>query len=200
MKKLSFLTGFVAAILIFALAIPVLAATGLTITVNTDMKIMVDNKVFKPKNAGGEDVMTFEYDGTTYVPLRALAEAYGLEVGYNQEQRMATVNKPGAPAFMSWTAEELEDYERFMALWSTKVAGESITLTCSNETSMLNYVAMFAEMGDGLLYNYAQKIIYDSVPNYKNTPVWGVSFLHPELVAGGKATELWASFINSDNM
>lgn len=35
--------------------------------------------------------MTFTYNGTTYAPLRALAEAYGLEVGYDAEKKMATV-------------------------------------------------------------------------------------------------------------
>ena len=34
----------------------------------------------------------FTYDGTTYAPLRALAEAYGLEVGYDAANRIATVN------------------------------------------------------------------------------------------------------------
>ena len=36
----------------------------------------------------------FTYNGTTYAPLRALAEAYGLEVGYDSQQNIATVNRP----------------------------------------------------------------------------------------------------------
>ncbi len=95
MKKLSyFLSGVLATVLVFALMLPALAASGLTITVNTDMQIKVNGEVFKPKDAAGKDALVFEYNGTTYAPLRALAEAYGLEVGYDQDSRMATVGEP----------------------------------------------------------------------------------------------------------
>lgn len=63
------------------------------ITVNTDMSILVEHEVFKPSNTLGEQVMVAEYDGTTYAPLRALAEAYGLTVGYDAERRIATVDR-----------------------------------------------------------------------------------------------------------
>ncbi len=89
----SFLMGIIATVLVFSLSIPVLAAAGLTITVNTDMKVQVNNQVFQPKDVNGNDVMVFEYQGTTYAPLRAIAEAYGLKVGYDPEKRMATVGE-----------------------------------------------------------------------------------------------------------
>ena len=52
----------------------------------------MNGEEFRPKDANGNDVMTFTYNGTTYAPLRALAEAYGLEVGYDSERKMATVD------------------------------------------------------------------------------------------------------------
>lgn len=42
----------------------------------------------------GNDVMVFTYKDTTYAPLRALAEAYGLEVGYDSSRNLAAVNSP----------------------------------------------------------------------------------------------------------
>lgn len=79
-----------------ALALHVMATSGvIQITVDPSIKILVNGEEFKPKDVTGKSVMTFVYDGTTYAPLRALAEAYGLEVGYNAELKMATVNKPG---------------------------------------------------------------------------------------------------------
>ena len=65
------------------------------ITVDPTVKIKVNGSEFKPKDANGNDVMTFIYNGTTYAPLRALAEAYGLEVGYDAAANMATVDEPG---------------------------------------------------------------------------------------------------------
>lgn len=70
------------------------SAKCMDIAVNTDMQILVDGNIFTPKNANGECVLVFEFEGTTYAPLRALAEAYGLEVSYNHEQRVVCVNSP----------------------------------------------------------------------------------------------------------
>lgn len=67
------------------------AGTLISINVDPSIKILVNGEEFRPKDANGNDVMTFTYNGTTYAPLRALAEAYGLEVGYDAERRMATV-------------------------------------------------------------------------------------------------------------
>ena len=40
-------------------------------------------EVLQPTDASGNPMEVFTYNGTTYAPLRALAEAYGLEVGYD---------------------------------------------------------------------------------------------------------------------
>lgn len=71
------------------------AGSLIDITVDPTVKIKVNGEEFRPKDANGKDVMTFIYNGTTYAPLRALAEAYGLEVGYDAAANMATVDEPG---------------------------------------------------------------------------------------------------------
>lgn len=79
-----------------ALAVTSFAAGNMiSISVDPSVKILVNGAEFKPKDANGNDVMTFIYNGTTYAPLRALAEAYGLEVGYDASRNMATVSEPG---------------------------------------------------------------------------------------------------------
>lgn len=79
-----------------ALAVTSFAAGNLiSISVDPSVKILVNGAEFKPTDANGNDVMTFIYNGTTYAPLRALAEAYGLEVGYDAARNMATVSEPG---------------------------------------------------------------------------------------------------------
>lgn len=92
-----FLKTALAAVLIAILAVSSFAAGQLvSISVDPSIKILVNGKVFQPKDANGNDVMTFTYNGTTYAPLRALAEAFGLEVGYDAAQRMATVGEYAA--------------------------------------------------------------------------------------------------------
>ena len=92
-----FFTGFIVAALLFSLIITASAAiTGMTTIEVGPIKILVDGKEFKPTDVNGNPVDVFVYNGTTYAPLRALAESYGLTVGYDAEKHMATVDlKPG---------------------------------------------------------------------------------------------------------
>ena len=53
---------------------------------------MVNGEVFQPKDAQGRNALVFTYNSTTYAPVRALAEAYGLTVGYDSAKNMATVD------------------------------------------------------------------------------------------------------------
>ena len=92
-KKLSsFLLGLV---ILLTLTVSASAVQNQTITVDP-INVMVGGKVFLPTDVVGKNVPVFVYNGTTYAPLRALAEAYGLTVGYNAEKRLATVN--GTPS------------------------------------------------------------------------------------------------------
>ena len=77
--------------LMLGMSIPVCAAAEQTVTVDP-INIMVGGKTFLPTDANGDNVPVFAYNGTTYAPLRALAEAYGLSVGYNAEKNLATVD------------------------------------------------------------------------------------------------------------
>lgn len=84
--------------LLAGLGMPVSAASDWTITVDP-INIMVGGQVFLPTDANGDDVPVFVYNGTTYAPLRALAEAYGLTVDYNHEKRLASVIGTPSGAF-----------------------------------------------------------------------------------------------------
>ncbi len=75
----SFAVGALAALLISSTTITALAASGAIRIEVSPISVLVDGEVFQPKDARGNDVMVFTYNGTTYAPLRALAEAYGLE-------------------------------------------------------------------------------------------------------------------------
>lgn len=127
----TFLAGMLTAALIGTLSIGALAATGqLTITVDP-INIQVNGQTFAPKDANGNSVPVFAYNGTTYAPLRALAEAYGLEVGYDAGKNMATVGAKAAdpattPApdtalsdnYSTWSAAEEKAYQEFKGMWT----------------------------------------------------------------------------------
>jgi hypothetical protein len=59
-----------------------------TISVTVDSyKITLDGRELPLKNANGEPVSLFNYQGTIYAPLRALSEAYGFNVDWRGETR-----------------------------------------------------------------------------------------------------------------
>ncbi|MBR1496591.1 MAG: serine hydrolase [Oscillospiraceae bacterium] len=61
------------------------------IEVAGDVHLVLDGEAFVPKNANGEAVDVFISDGTTYLPLRALAEALGFSVEWDDESRTVYV-------------------------------------------------------------------------------------------------------------
>ncbi len=126
-----FLSGFLFAALVFTLALSALAITG-RMTIDVDpINIQVNGETFVPKDVNGKEVPVFAYEGTTYAPLRALAEAYGLEVGYDADANMATVNDPeakpeqpvtpdttaNATDYSDWSAEDEAAYQEFKGMW-----------------------------------------------------------------------------------
>lgn len=77
----SFLSGVIVTFLWVALPVTALAFSGVIKIEISPIQVLVDGEVFQPEDGNGNDVMVFTYNGTTYAPLRALAEAYGLGVG-----------------------------------------------------------------------------------------------------------------------
>lgn len=152
-----FAAGMLTAALIGGLGLSALAASGqMTITVDP-INIQVNGQTFQPKDAQGADVPVFAYNGTTYAPLRALAEAYGLEVGYDAQNNMATVGaKAGndvqptttpapdttasAADYSDWTAEEEAAYQEFKGMWEITLFGGGVNKSGeSGETYSAKY-------------------------------------------------------------
>ena len=98
-RLFSFLAGVLTVVVIGALTAPALASDGaLTLTAHP-VQVLVNGEVFRPKDSQGNDTLVFVSDGVTYAPVRALAEAYGLEVGYDDARNLVTVSSaPAKPA------------------------------------------------------------------------------------------------------
>lgn len=87
------------AALFVAAAVPAYAAMAArNIDVFTGVSIFVDGRELRPADAKGNDVEAFIYEGTTYVPLRAVGEALGAEVSWNKDTKTVYLNseKTGA--------------------------------------------------------------------------------------------------------
>ena len=175
MKKrfLSFAAGALTALLISATTVTALAASGAIRIEVSPINVLVDGEVFQPKDAKGNDVMVFTYNGTTYAPLRALAEAYGLEVGYDGERHIATVSKQPTQ-----TQPPIADtgYAGFEKQWTVKekpvtnYGNEKIfTVTYSGDLSRGEFKAWWKSYDLSTIKEYAERMIAEvqsEVPGY----------------------------------
>ncbi len=80
-------------------ALTALAASASTGTVTkelsyADIKIRLDGEELTPVDANGDYVEPFIIDGTTYLPVRAIASAMRLEVGWDGETKTVLLNTP----------------------------------------------------------------------------------------------------------
>lgn len=101
MKSLkSYAAGIFTACLIFGLIGSVSAKVGkITREVEyRNIKVSLDGKTLDLRNAAGEKVEPFMFDGTNYLPVRALAEALGLRVSWDGANATVVLTTPTAAA------------------------------------------------------------------------------------------------------
>lgn len=85
--------GFISGVLITVLALGLIGSVSATIgrrTVEIDynnIKIELDGKQITPMDVNGNYVEPFAIDGTTYLPVRAVANAMDLEVGWDDSTK-----------------------------------------------------------------------------------------------------------------
>lgn len=85
-----------------ALSVPAFAAETTGVVNYCQVKIVVDGAKIVPKDANGKNVEPFIYNGTTYLPVRSVANALGLGVAWENgtvllttgEARTATIGNP----------------------------------------------------------------------------------------------------------
>lgn len=91
-----YIAGLLTALLVCGLAVTAGARTG-KVTQELDyrdIRVSLDGKVLDLRNAIGEKVEPFMFGGTNYLPVRALAEALGLNVAWDGKEVMVVLTTP----------------------------------------------------------------------------------------------------------
>ncbi|PZD93108.1 hypothetical protein DNH61_25360 [Paenibacillus sambharensis] len=99
MKKSVFVASVLATSLVCG-AVGAFGATGLqkiTAYLNHDIKFELNGSSWTPRNADGSKVTPITYDGTTYLPARAVADAVGTEIGWSNPTKTMFIGQ-GATA------------------------------------------------------------------------------------------------------
>lgn len=107
-------------IILYSAVMPVIAESGqkqLTVMYN-NIKLIIDNKEVTPQDADGVVVEPFIYDGTTYLPVRAISQALGNEVYWDSENFTIYVNKADKAKTKTWEVNgnlaSLENFDVFL--------------------------------------------------------------------------------------
>lgn len=96
------IAGAALACLILSMVTPALAAlTTMSIEAFTGVKVYVNDQLVDPRDANGNPVEVLVYNGTTYLPIRAVGNALGMAVQYDATTQSAYLGAHNSqtPAF-----------------------------------------------------------------------------------------------------
>lgn len=166
MKKTGYWKGFTSALvlvgLVTALGVTATAASKRTIEVEDGIKITINDAKFAPRDADGKKVPVFLYDGTTYVPVRAVCEAAGMDVSFDSKTRTVELTTP------DWNLSEDPDADDYI----TRAEAKEIALDNAGVKAS-NAVFLKAELDwdDGVAHYdvefYSKGVEYDYEINAK---------------------------------
>ena len=125
------LCGIVVAAIVTSL---IASATQSTKKINVtyrDIKLSTDGTEFTPLDAEGNVVEPFIYEGTTYLPVRAVGEALGRDVSWNNDT--STVIISGKPAKEINLAMQIA-IKMNKARFEMQKSGDNVSLICKPDT------------------------------------------------------------------
>ena len=98
MKKAGTLA--LAAVLVLALAVSAAAASNTISKLITyrDIRITVDGEEISPRDVNGNATEPFIMDDSTYLPVRAVAEALGVDADWDGDTNTVALTTDAAPA------------------------------------------------------------------------------------------------------
>ena len=114
MKKNGFWKGFgsglILTVLVVVLGVTATATAKRSIQVEDGIGITLNGATFIPRSANGKQVSVFLYNGTTYVPVRAISEAMGMDVSFNSATRTVVLTTADRTASQQGSTTASGDY------------------------------------------------------------------------------------------
>lgn len=100
----------------------------------SNIKIMVNGVKLDPRDGNGQPVEPFIYNGTTYLPVRAVAESVGMEVNWDGTTQTVLLNERGynqnfnqndSQDFISYNNSRYGYQVQYPRYWGTAVESDS---------------------------------------------------------------------------
>lgn len=226
MKKHSakdFLAGILFAALTLALVSPAGAAlVGKTIEVFSGVTIYVDGVEMKPTDANGKPVDTFIYEGTTYVPLRAVSQSLGKNVNWDGATQSVYIGEqPGEKQYLTAVLEpyqsEYYSAPSFVSMAGQKYAhciqlgADGVGYATYNLNGKYNSLSFDAGIIDGAKLHdvtlniyldgalaFSEDLRHEDLPRHFSVPLNGALQMKIELVR--VTSSIWSSTYGLGNI
>lgn len=187
-----------AIILMFALFLTTSYAANTyrkTITVTSGVNVEFNNEAIDMTDANGKAVEAFIYNGTTYVPIRAVSNAFGADIGYDRNTQTISIYDDFSEvcAVAHEMSSILSDYYNIVLMELTGVANKSVA------TSMKDTVAEL----DTRIDNMYDTFIYLTSEDRSNTNFdllsESINKYHTAIMSCLAATQSYETFIGNQN-
>lgn len=190
--------GMTIGIIITSLAFCTIFAEPVTKSIQavfSGVKIALDGKLLDLKDANGKKVEAFSYDGTTYLPVRAIANALGKEVTFDAKDNTIYLGKVIKPNGMEIGISDMTPFIKSKMLIGT-------TWDQDKKLKMNNteYESKDAVLCSGIGANGSSTVTFLLDEKYSSiSGTFGVDDSSPDPVSG-KLSEVGASLqIIGDN-
>lgn len=142
MRKALALTVF---LLILLSSTAIATSSTKQINVEYGISVSINGQPFTPKDINGKVVEPFVYNGTTYAPIRAITDAMGATIGYDEKSNSVTINSNNGD----------------FALYYSLLEDERFTRECYRYSDLLNDTLSNMEyyMSKSTDYSYIQRAL-----------------------------------------
>ena len=95
MKTKKLIAGIIIAVTLLSCVAYASIGTRTAELLYENIKLLLDGKEIVPTDAAGNTVEPFIIDGTTYLPVRGISNALGLNVAWDEEAKTVVLSTPG---------------------------------------------------------------------------------------------------------
>lgn len=124
------------------------SGTEMLEAVYSNIKIIIDGTEIVPKDANGNAVEPFIYNGTTYLPVRAVGEALGKAVEWDGKTNTVYLTTPEAPKENENTAQKPDEIEQPKQEEQEKPEAQAFKATADYSISTNNVQKFLNHSGD----------------------------------------------------
>lgn len=150
--------------------------TNVTAIIDKDLKLTFDGKAITPKDVKGNEVPILVYEGSSYLPVRSVANLAGLEVGWDGNTKTIKLTKPRLEPISILDTEYIinpENTNENTYHIDTSVTKDKTVTTYSQEDEKIEYdrAIFFDTQGKS---NATPEIVFkNNGYNYLSIATWG---------------------------